>query len=196
MAFLPGIAAEGCCSRPGNSGIIESSGLSRRETSLAPTPAIVEVIVKVRLTAIAAICVALALVAAGCVTTKSLELPVEVVSASNVGAIAFEIVYDSALLEVTDVKPDDLAEGATSGYNNDTPGRLLVVVQGALINGDGTLVKVHFTLTEGTGSITLPLENLQVLDASTSAAVPFQTVAGSVSAEDGSWVAPRIVVGQ
>ncbi len=82
MEFLPGIAAGGCCSRRGNSGIIESNGLSRRETSLAPSPGIVEVIVKVRLTATVAICVALALAATGCVTTKSVELPIEVVNAT------------------------------------------------------------------------------------------------------------------
>jgi hypothetical protein len=132
----------------------------------------------------------------GCVEPGTASVAVEVVNADSVGAIAFEVVYDATLLEVIRVNPDDLADGANSGFNNDTPGRLLIVVQQApSINGTGDLVTIQFDILRGSGQTSLALENMQARSLATGQPVPVQGTAGSVKADDASYVSPRLIFG-
>jgi hypothetical protein len=132
--------------------------------------------------------------ATGCAGPGTLTLPVEVSTTEALGAVAFYLIYDASLLEVTGVDPADLAEGADSGFNSDTPGRLLVVVQQApSIDGDGTLVDIQFDILEGEGQSSIGLEDVQVKLLATGDRVSVRIEAGSVQADDASYVAPRII---
>ena len=125
-----------------------------------------------------------------------MDLPVQVRGADEIGAIAFELVYDATLLDPTLVDPDELAKGANAGFNDDNPGRLVVVVQNApSIDGDGTLVTIQFDVLRDSGTSDLVLENVQARSLATLEFVSPMVQPGNVVAEDLSYVAPTFVFG-
>jgi len=150
-----------------------------------------------RLLSTVATVILLAVWASGCVTTTTtVSVPVEVRSANNIGAIGFELAYDSTLLEVTEVDDVGFSESADAGYNSDTPGRLVVVVENASINGDGTLVEVNFKALQDSGESAVTFERIEARNATTGELVTTQTEAGSIRVDDESYVSPKIVFGQ
>jgi len=150
-----------------------------------------------RMLSIAAIVSLLAVVAVGCARPSQVTVPVEVINASDIGAISFELVYDSSALEATKVVDVGFAKGASAGFNADTPGRLLVVVQNApTMNGDNELVEVQFDVLKDNGQATLALENIQARVVTSGALLTPQTQPGSVQLDGSSYVSPQIVFGQ
>ena len=131
----------------------------------------------------------------GCSGTDegTVGVSIEIKNADDIGAVGFNLIYDPSVLSVGDVLRDELATGADSGYNADTPGNLLVVVQNARpINGDGVLVKVFFNLLDESGSSSITLENVVAKNRTTLENVNAGTVPGSFNALDMSVVAPVI----
>ncbi len=151
-----------------------------------------------KLLAAAAILATLALVTSACIPNvrPTLEIPIEVRNADDIGAIAIELVYDSSVLRVDRVDPAELAEGADAGFNKDDRGRLVVVVQNApSINGDGTLVTVIFDVMDERGETDLVIEDIQARNFTTHEFVSDQAQGqtGNFRADDMSYVAPAIV---
>ena len=137
------------------------------------------------------------LMAGGCSGAESVTVPVEVRNADDIGAIAFELVYNSALLKVDGVDNVGFSKGADAQYSAATPGRLVVVVQHApAMNGDGTLVEVHFDILEHSGESSLTLENVQARNRSTLEYIATQTEPGNIQVEDGAYVSPQIIFAQ
>ena len=135
--------------------------------------------------------------ATGCTGSDAVTIPVKVENADNVGAIAFELTYNASVLRAVDVNIVDMSLGAESGYNADTPGKLIVVIQSATdIDGSGTLINANFeVLTQGGGSA-LTLQNVQARDRTTFQDIPTSTIAGSYQVAANTVVSPVIVFGQ
>ena len=124
-----------------------------------------------------------------------LTVPVKIENADHVGAIAFNLVYDSSVLKVTTVNVEDLARGSSAQWAIVGTGQLKVVVQNANINGDGTLVTVKCKALNTTGSSTLVIQVLGAISGNTGEDVETQVTEGSYSAADDSVEAPVIIFG-
>ena len=125
-----------------------------------------------------------------------LSVPVKIENADHVGAISFNLLYDSSVLKVTAVNVGDLAEGSSAQWAIVGTGQLKVVVQNAKnMNGDGTLVTVKCKALNSTGSSTLAIQVLGATSANTGEDVGTQVTDGSFSASDDSVEAPVISFG-
>jgi len=125
-----------------------------------------------------------------------LSVPVKIENADHVGAISFNLLYDSSVLKVTAVNVGDLAKGSSAQWAIVGPGKLKVVVQNAKnISGDGTLVTVKCKALDTTGSSTLVIQVLGATSANTGEDVGTQVTDGSFSASDDSVEAPVISFG-
>ena len=123
------------------------------------------------------------------------SVPVKIENADHVGAIAFNLVYDSSVLKVTTVNVEDLARGSSAQWAIVGTGQLKVVVQNANINGDGTLVTVKCKALNTTGSSTLVIQVLGATSGNTGEDVGTQVTEGRYSAADDSVEAPVISFG-
>ncbi len=133
---------------------------------------------------------------AGCATEGSLSLPIKIENADHVGAIAFNLVYDPAVLEVTAVNVGVLARGSTAQWAIERPGQLKVIVQNAKnINGDGLLVAVKCRVLNSAGSSTLVIQVLEARSANTGELVETKVTEGTFTASDESFEAPVISFG-
>jgi hypothetical protein len=140
--------------------------------------------------------VLLSTLVAGCSTGEGgVGVPIKIQKADHVGAIAFNLLYDSTVLEVTGVNVGALARNSRAQWSIEKPGQLKVVVQNANINGDGTLVKVNCRVLNTTGSSTLPIQVLQAISTDTGGLVETQVSEGSFSASGKSVEAPVISFG-
>lgn len=124
-----------------------------------------------------------------------LGVPIKVENADHVGAVAFNLLYDSTVLEVTAVNVGDLAKGSSAQWAIVGTGQLKVVVQNANMNGDGTLVTVKCKALNTTGSSTLVIQVLGATSGNTGEDVGTQVTDGSFSAADESVEAPVIIFG-
>lgn len=121
-------------------------------------------------------------------TNSVVEVPIQAVGASNLGAIHLELDYDPQVLT-----PENVTRGALTGsnalvdFNTDKPGRLVIgLVTLDAINGDGAVAVVHFKVIGQAGtSSTLTLENSKAWESSTHAEVLVKTEAGKVSVNGG-----------
>jgi len=132
----------------------------------------------------------------GCGTGRGgLSVPIKIENADHVGAISFNLLYDSSVLKVTAVNVGDLAKGSSAQWAIVGTGQLKVVVQNANINGDGTLVTVKCKGLNATGSSTLVIQVLGATSGNTGEDVETQVTDGSLSAADESVEAPVIIFG-
>ena len=132
----------------------------------------------------------------GCGTAGGgLGVPIKIENADHVGAISFNLLYDSSVLKVTAVNVGDLAKGSSAQWAIVGTGQLKVVVQNANINGDGTLVTVKCKGLNATGSSTLVIQVLGATSGNTGEDVETQVTDGSLSAADESVEAPVIIFG-
>ncbi len=139
--------------------------------------------------------IALVLLTLSCSTTGEdiIDVPINIKNATDVGAVGFDLVYNSDVLTATEVSVDDLSRGAEAGYNADTPGRLYIAVQNApLINGDGILVRAYFEVVDHAGISTFTLENIQARNGVTLEYVEAQSSGGNFVAADMTITAPVI----
>jgi hypothetical protein len=141
--------------------------------------------------------VLLSALVAGCGTGGGgLSLPIKIENADHVGAIALNLLYDSAILEVTAVTVGALARGSTASWAIEGPGQLKVVVLNAkYMNGDGTLVAVKCRVLNSAGSSTLVVRVLEARSADTGEVVETHVTEGNFTASDESVEAPVISFG-
>ena len=125
---------------------------------------------------------------------STVEVPINMEGASNVGSISIELAYDSAMLEPTDVEAGEMAANAMFEFNIGIPGRILIgIIDSSGINGDGAIVTVVFKLVDNTGSSSLILENVETHDATTLIDILNQTSDGSVAKKGTSITGPAVI---
>ena len=115
---------------------------------------------------------------------STVEVPIQVVGASSLGAIHLELDYDPQV-----VTPENVTRGALAGsnaivdFNPDKPGRLVVgLVTLDAIHGDGDLAIVRFKVIGKSGtSSALTLENGKAWESGSLAEVLVKTEAGKIS---------------
>lgn len=115
---------------------------------------------------------------------STVQVPIQVSGAPNIGAMHLEIVYDARVLQAADVERSALAgSNALIESNPDQAGRLIIgIVTLDGINGDGTLANVNFNLVGDPGmNSPLTLENTRAWEASTHFEVLVKTAAGQVN---------------
>jgi hypothetical protein len=97
----------------------------------------------------------------------TVEVPIEVEEAANLGAMHIELSYDAGVLQATEVKQGALAENAMLESDLSAPGRVVIgLIDAAGMSGDGAVAVVVFQVIgqEGDNS-PLTLENLAAHDA-------------------------------
>ena len=101
------------------------------------------------------------------VLASTVNVPIYLTGAKNVGSLEFVLTYDPTVLEVSEVEAGGLAQNSLFDFGVRVPGRLwagLIDTDG--INGDGPVAVVSFKVI-GPGSSTsrLTLENVSTYDA-------------------------------
>lgn len=95
----------------------------------------------------------------------TVEVPIEVRGAVNVGGLQLELIYDPEVLNLQEVRTGTLGRNALLESNNETPGRLkLALVDASGINGDGAVITVIFLPTARGGGGSLTLESVEASD--------------------------------
>jgi hypothetical protein len=126
----------------------------------------------------------------------TIDVPIKIMTDKEVVAMAFELLYDPAVLEATTVDRSTLAQGSKAGYTVVEPGRLYVQVTGAPnIDRNGTLVIAHFKLLDEARSSTLTIDFKVAEDRNTHEQLPFHVSEGRFVAADMSVESPVITIG-
>jgi hypothetical protein len=97
----------------------------------------------------------------------TVEVPIEVEEAANLGAMHIELSYDAGVLQAAEVKQGPLAENAMLESDLSAPGRVVIgLIDATGMSGDGAVAVVVFQVIgqEGDNS-PLTLENLAAHDA-------------------------------
>ena len=111
----------------------------------------------------------------------TVEVPIEVQRASNLGSLQLEVVYDPQALELQDVRAGQLARNALVDFNQDSPGRVRIgAVDASGISGDGAIIMLVFLPTGQAGATPLKLEAVEASDTDLKDLV-VQTTEGRVS---------------
>ena len=110
----------------------------------------------------------------------TVEVPIEVAGAANVGAMHIELSYDAGVLQAIEVKPGSLAGSAMLESNLSMPGQVIIgLVDAAGLNGDGSVAVIVFQIVGREGDTSsLTLENLATHDATTRDALAVQGING------------------
>jgi len=97
------------------------------------------------------------------------SVPIDVVGASDIGAMHVELVYDVGVLTFDAVRPGKLAGDALLDSGADTPGRLIISLATLkAIEGDGTIATARFKVVGQQGqSSPLTLESTAAWEEST-----------------------------
>ena len=122
-------------------------------------------------------------------------VPIQVNNATKLGALHIELVYDSSVLEATDVKLGDLGDNAQVNSDLRTPGRAIIGIIDAMgMNGSGVVVEVHFN-EKNSGETSMKLENVMATDAETLYDLVVKTIPGSLDTAEGDHQSPVINLG-
>ena len=98
-------------------------------------------------------------------TTSTLEVPIEVRGAFNVGGLQLELLYDPAVLDLRSVKAGPLGRNALLESNQATAGVVrIALIDANGINGDGEIITVVFVPTQQAGSSSLTLDSVEASD--------------------------------
>ncbi len=101
------------------------------------------------------------------VLPTTVNVPIYLTGAKNVGSLEFVLTYDPTVLEVSDVDVGGLAKNSLFDFGTREPGRLwagLIDTDG--INGDGPVAVVSFkVIGPGSSASQLTLENVSTYDA-------------------------------
>jgi hypothetical protein len=123
----------------------------------------------------------------------SAEIPINLSGANDVGSLHIELVYDPAVIEVTDVKAGKLAQNAFLDSNIQTPGRVIIgIVNSNGIAGSGTVASIAFKSKAKTGTSTLTLENVVANSAEKLQDIRTKVSAGQYNAQSKKVDAPSI----
>jgi len=91
----------------------------------------------------------------------TVDLPIAVQGAFNLGSLLVEVNYDAAALELQSVRTAGLGRNALLESNQENPGRVRIGLVDP-INGDGEIITLVFLPLQGGGSSPYGLELLEV----------------------------------
>ena len=95
----------------------------------------------------------------------TLDIPVTVRGASNLGSLQMELRFDPQALELKGVKAGPLARNALVDSKISAPGRVQIgLVAASGISGDGGVVMLTFAPGGKAGTVSLTVEQLQAAD--------------------------------
>jgi len=95
----------------------------------------------------------------------TVELPIAVQDAFNLGSLLVEVGYDTGMLELQSVKAGALGRNGLLESNQETPGMVRIgLVDPNGINGDGDIITLVFLPIQGGGSSPYTLELLEASD--------------------------------
>jgi hypothetical protein len=111
----------------------------------------------------------------------TVEVPIEVGEATNVGAMHIELSYDADVLQATEVKRGALAENAMLESDLSALGRVVIgLIDAAGMNGDGAVAVVVFQIVGQEGDTSpLILENLTAHEATNLGALTVEGTNGT-----------------
>ena len=126
------------------------------------------------------------------VLASTVNVPIYLTGAKNVGSLEFVLTYDPTVLEVSEVEAGGLAQNSLFDFGVRVPGRLwagLIDTDG--INGDGPVAVVSFKVI-GPGSSTsrLTLENVSTYDARSLLDILTDATSGNFTVDGPTLTAP------
>jgi hypothetical protein len=115
----------------------------------------------------------------------TVEVPIKVAQAANVGAMHIELSYNAGVLQAKEVKQGPLAGGAMLESNLSVPGQVVIgLIDATGLNGDGSVAVVVFQVVGQDGDTSpLTLGNLAAHDAATRDALAVQGTNGVFQVE-------------
>ena len=143
---------------------------------------------------VVAVAVVLLIPGGGTKKTQEVVVPVEIVGASNIGSLHFELVYDITVLETVNVEGGTATGNALFEFNSADPGRVIVgIVSGSGISGDGSVAMITFAIkSKDKASASLVLENVVAHSSSDLSKMSVSYVAGDITVKDGSFTSPAM----
>ena len=125
----------------------------------------------------------------------SVDVPIHLTGAANVGSLEFVLVYDPVVLQVANVAPGVLANSAVIGSNAVAPGRVWVGVADARgIDGSGAVATVTFDVVgRQKGSSHLTLEQIVAHDATSLLDILSDPTAGKYTVAGHNVTGPNLV---
>ncbi len=125
----------------------------------------------------------------------SVDVPIHLTGAANVGSLEFVLVYDPEVLQVVSVAPGALANAAVIGSNALAPGRVWVGVADARgIDGTDAVATVTFDIVgQQKGSSPLTLEQIAAHDATSLLDILSEATAGEYTMEGNTVIGPNLV---
>ena len=126
------------------------------------------------------------------VLPSTVNVPIYLTGAKNVGSLEFVLTYDPTVLEVSDVEAGGLAQNSLFDFGVRVPGRLwagLIDTDG--INGDGPVAVVSFeVIGPGSSASRLTLENVATYDARSLLDILTDATSGSFTVDGPTLTAP------
>ncbi len=121
------------------------------------------------------------------------KVPINLESANNIGSISIELVYDSDVLEATEVVAGELAANAMIESNIQTPGRVIIgIMDSSGMNGDGAVAAISYDVVDEEENSTLALAEVLTHDATTLVDIINETSDGSFAAEGNAVTEPVV----
>ncbi len=95
----------------------------------------------------------------------TIELPIAVQGAFNLGSLLVEVSYEAGMLELQSVKAGALGRNGLLESNQETPGMVRIgLVDPNGLSGDGEIITLVFLAIQGGGSSPYTLELLEASD--------------------------------
>ncbi len=125
----------------------------------------------------------------------SVDVPIHLTGANNVGSLEFVLVYDPEVLQVSSVAPDVLANAAVIGSNALVPGRVWVGIADARgIDGSGSVATVTFDIVgRQQGRSALTLKEVVAHDATSLLDILSDATAGEYTIDGHNATGPTLV---
>jgi len=112
----------------------------------------------------------------------SVQVPVNVEGAQNVGSMDIALQYDGSALEFASAKNGDLLKGMVSSSTDGAGGLALAIIDSKGISGTGSLVVLTFNVKGKDGTVTpVTVKSAKANDLSTLADIPVTVSSGSVT---------------
>jgi hypothetical protein len=143
---------------------------------------------------IVVVVVAVRLISGSKTEVNEVILPVDIVDASNIGSLHFELAYDTAVLEAVNVESGTTAGSALFESNSADTGRIVVgMVSSGGISGDGPVATITFTIkSKDKASTSLVLQNVVAHSSLDLSKMSVSYVAGDIVVKDGSFTSPTM----
>jgi len=127
----------------------------------------------------------------GCGCGGEINIPIEVQNAHDLGSLQIELYYEADVIEIVEVKAEDIGENALLEFNADNPGLLVIgIADSSGINGSGSIVSISFDVLEKDSVSSLTIKNATAHDVNTLVDLPTSFTQGNFASGD---VSPPII---